>query len=503
MMLFGGILRVRLLLLKKRIVSILGILLSVALLTGCQYSSLDEYLELLGMKDSYHDEPADGETYTESTYSDTDSSYESFSDDTKEESDSYSSDPDDYLDESLIAEIEQSTSDYDSDEAADDSSVEDGIFFSTYKALTESELNEEMKAARDKAGITNESLDKLKESQQGLYAYERLTNSGKTLYVEILSILQSMAENVPVSTTSSDAIDLVFNYVMLDHPEIFYVDGYKYTNYTVGDEITKVSFSGNYTYSSDEVARRQSLINQAVNECLAGAPSSTDDYYAVKYIYEYLIQNTEYDASNPDNQNICSVFIDKRSVCNGYAKAAQYLLNKLGIQTLLVTGTVNTKKARNVRHAWNIVLCNDLYYHFDATWGDSSYQVGNGESADATKLPAVNYDYLNVTTDEILKNHTISDDIYLPTCGSMNDNYYVREDEYFTTTEMALVKELFDRRYNDGSGSVVMKCANKDIYNTFFNQLITERGVFDCMQGDTSTVSYTTFEDTNTIIFWL
>ena len=398
---------------------------------------------------------------------------------------------------------ENSNSVGDNNTVEGNSTGEDTQFFSSYKHLTEAELNDEMKAARDKAGISDESLEKLKESQKGLYAYERLTSSGKTLYVEILSILQSMSENVPVSTTSSDAIDLVFNYVMIDHPEIFYVDGYRYTNYTVDDVITKVSFSGNYTCSSDEAARKQLLINQAVNECLAGAPSSTDDYYAIKYIYEYLIQNTEYDASNPDNQNICSVFIDRRSVCNGYAKAAQYLLNKLGIQCLLVTGTVNTKKARNVRHAWNMVLCNGAYYHFDATWGDSSYQTNNGESADATRLPAVNYDYLNVTTDEILKNHTISDDIYLPGCNSVKDNYYVREDEYFTSTEMALVKELFDRRYNDGSESVVMKCANRDIYDAFFDQLITERGVFDCLQGDTSTVSYTTFADTNTIIFWL
>ncbi len=494
----------RLLLFKKRIVSVLGILLSVALLTGCQYSSLDEYLELLGMKDSYHDEPADTADSSVNPYA----AVGGNSDSTGSFSGIQGIDPGNYTfsdDGSVTSNTADGSGNFtaDNSENEDDSLGEDGKYFSTYKQLTEAELNEEMKAAREKAGITNESLDKLKQSQEGLYAYERLTNSGKTLYVEILSVLQSMSENVPVSTTSSDAIDLVFNYVMLDHPEIFYVDGYRYTNYTVGDEITKVSFSGNYTYNSDEVARKQALINQAVNECLAGAPSSTDDYYAIKYIYEYLIQNTEYDANNPDNQNICSVFIDKKSVCNGYAKAAQYLLNKLGIQTLLVTGTVNTKRARDVRHAWNIVLCNDLYYHFDATWGDSSYQVDNGESADTTKLPAVNYDYLNVTTDEILKNHTISDEIYLPLCSSMNDNYYVREDEYFTTTEMALVKELFDRRYNDGSSSVVMKCASKDIYNTFFNQLITERGVFECMQGDTSTVSYTTFEDTNTIIFWL
>ena len=197
------------------------------------------------------------------------------------------------------------------------------------------------------------------------------------------------------------------------------------------------------------------------------------------------------------------MFIDHRSVCNGYSKAAQYLLNKLGIKCTLVTGTVNTKKSSGVRHAWNLVLCNDAYYYLDVTWGDSSYQIGNGENADTTKLPEVNYDYLNVTTDEISKNHVISDEIYMPVCNSMTDNYYVREDEYFTSAELVLVGELFDRRYQDGSSNVVIKCATADIYDQLFEQLITQRKVFDYLQGDTSSVSYTTFADTNTIIFWL
>ena len=85
----------------------------------------------------------------------------------------------------------------------------------------------------------------------------------------------------------------------------------------------------------------------------------------------------------------------------------------------------------------------------------------------------------------------------------MADNYYVREDEYFTSAEMSLVKDLFDRRYNDGSNNVTMKCASQDVYDSMFAQLITDRKVFDYLQGDTSSVSYTTFADTKTIIFWL
>ncbi len=485
---------------NKKIALFLAMFIGTLTLSGCQYSSWDEYLEILGMKDPYAEDYSSKE---DSVVMSQDASTSS-----EEIAPSYEIPEDDYAsfyedsvtgDEVVFDFPEEdqvvfpSSSGYDAD----------GDYKGSYKTLTENELNEEMKAARLAVGLTQENIENMKRDQKGLYAFDRLTGSGQTLYVEILSIIEHMAENVLVSTTSDEAIDLVFDYVMADHPELFYVDGYKYTNYTIDNAITKIGFSGSYTCDEDEVKEKQKQINQAVNRCLASAPSSTDDYYAIKYVYEYLIKNTEYDMDAKDNQNICSVFIDGRSVCNGYSKAAQLLLNKLGIKCTLVTGTVDTKNAKGVRHAWNLVQCNDAYYYFDATWGDSSYQIDNGENADATRLPVVNYDYLNVTTDEILRNHTISDKLYMPNCNSMTDNYYVREDEYFTSAELSLVGELFDRRYQDGSSNVVIKCANKAIYEQLFEQLVTQRMIFDYIQGDNSSISYTTFVDTNTMIFWI
>ncbi|WP_029231214.1 transglutaminase domain-containing protein [Butyrivibrio sp. VCB2006] len=490
---------------EERVTRNIALLLTVGIcagtLSGCRYSSFDEYLEALGIKDPPYEEVTDAATYEQTLVVSEDSITSS-----EEPVPAFqASKEDDYT----YSTLDSSETVVFFDEAAEEDSEPeigfdaDRVFKSSYKELTESELNEEMKNARLSVGLTPENIEAMKKEQKGLYAFDRLTGLGQTLYVEILAIIQHQAENVMVSTTSDDAIDLVFDYVCADHPELFYVDGYKYTNYTIDNTITKIGFSGSYTYTPEEVSRKQTQINQAVNECLAGAPTSTDDYYAIKYVYEYLIQNVEYDLDAPDNQNICSVFIGKKSVCNGYSKAAQLLLNKLGIKCTLVTGTVDTKRARNVRHAWNLVLCNDAYYYVDVTWGDSSYQVGNGENADATRLPAVNYDYLNVTTDEIMRNHTISDEIYMPGCNSMKDNYYVREDEYFTSAELVLIGDLFNRRYQDGSSSVVIKCANKSVYDQLFEQLVTQRQVFDYLQGDNSTVSYTSFVDTNTLIFWI
>lgn len=482
---------------KKVAALMCGVIIAAGSLTGCSGEVWEQYLEDIGIKnpDEYPKEESASEA--ESTFI--------VSEDIPSQSQYVVSKEDEDIASSMGTAAGMNDGAVLPGEDADpeDKSGADSSFISSYKKLKDSETDERMQAAREEIGITEANLESAKRQQEGNYAYERLTESGKTLYAELLLIMQGLGRDVLVSTTSDEAIELVFDYVMTDHPEIFYVDGYQYTNYTLDNVITKITFTGNYLYDKDEVERRQKAINEAVNQCLAAAPSSTDDYYAIKYVYDYIIDNTDYDVNADDNQNICSVFIDGRSVCNGYSKAAQLLLNKMGIPCTLVTGTVTTKNATGVRHAWNLVLCNDAYYYMDVTWGDASYQTSSGESADSTKFPSVNYDYLNVSTQEISRNHQISDLIYMPTCNSMKDNYYVREDEYFTYAEPALVKDLFERRYADGSENVTIKCASDAVYDALFQMLITDRGVFDYLHDETSTVSYTTFADTKTMIFWL
>ncbi len=367
----------------------------------------------------------------------------------------------------------------------------------------EPKSDEEYLAAREAIGMTDEGIAARKKQLEGLYAYERLTDSGKTLYTEILIALEQFGNDIWVSTTSDEALEAVYEHVMADHPEIFYVGGYNYINHTRGGEIKKITFTGSYIYSPEEVAARKKQIDAAAQACLADAPNSEDEYFAVKYVYDYLIRNTDYDETAEDNQNICSVFLQGRSVCNGYAKAAQYLLNKMGIGCTFVIGFVKNRGGEDSRHAWNLVRCNGTYYYMDVTWGDASYQIVSGETADISKLPEVNYDYLNVTTKELESTHSISDTIAMPVCTAMQDNYYVRENEYFTSADMNMVADLFDRRYKDGSNNVTLKCASDKVYDELFEELITNRKIFDFKQGDKGQVTYTTFVGTRTIIFWI
>lgn len=356
------------------------------------------------------------------------------------------------------------------------------------------------RALEDVEQAPAEAVDGLKEEQTQAFHYNRLSEPEQKLYGEILYILQEHLEDIQISTTDSEEVEKVFQCVLNDHPEIFYVEGYTLTRYALGEELKMMTLSGTYSMTPETIEAKKQLIDSYVNQCFASLPTGEGSQYAIaRYVYEYLIENTEYDAGAPDNQNICSVFITHRSVCQGYAKATQYLLQKAGIEATLIMGTVQNGEG----HAWNLVKLDGENYFMDTTWGDASYQMTEGSVQNAGSLPPINYDYLCVTTGQLSKTHTIEEVVPVPVCTAMTDNYYVREGLYFTELSKDRITDVFARAYERQSSYVTLKCSSREIYEEIRRFLIEEQGIFEFLNPDTGTVSYAENVEQLDLSFWL
>ena len=328
------------------------------------------------------------------------------------------------------------------------------------------------------------------------YAYDQLNDEEKVLYTEIYSIISTLAKDTKVSSTDPAEIEKAFNYVMLDHPEIFYLTGYSFTKYMRGGNIEKITLSGNYTMSAEEAEEKSKLVDEYVENCKNGYNGPVDDYEKVKYVYEYLIKNNEYDMAVSNNQNVLSVVMDNRTVCQGYAKATQLILNRMGVFCILCEGIVKGTES----HVWNIVKIDDEYYHVDTTWGDASYMVD--EEAEDFETPEINYDFLCITDDEIKETHVFKDGIDVPECNSMRDNYYVREGLYLAELDTEIIRNAFDKAREKGENIVTLKCANANVYSALYNHLVENHGIFDYLNGST-TVNYVQFRDNCRISFYI
>lgn len=295
------------------------------------------------------------------------------------------------------------------------------------------------------------------EEVTGKYYYQQLGEEERTAYKEIVKGLKENVEDIYVHEKDADRTNDIFQYVLKDFPEIFWCEGTtKTTSYSGKENYTVLQPV--YSYSGEDKERKKTEIEEAVNDCLSQISADAPDYDKILYVYEYIVNTVDYDMDAPDNQNIYSVFVNHRSVCAGYSKATQYLLERLGVFCTYVTGTTQGQS-----HAWNLVQCEGDYYYVDSTWGDPVFQASEGE--EGGQKNHISYDYMCCNDEELLKTHQPDSEISLPECTKMEYNYYVVNGMYYTEYDSNRILKAMNDVIAAGANPVVLKFADNALYN--------------------------------------
>lgn len=142
----------------------------------------------------------------------------------------------------------------------------------------------------------------------------------------------------------------------------------------------------------------------------------------VMYVYKWIALYCNYNIHSAHNQTIYSVFVQRHSVCTGIAKAAQYLLKLLGIESRLVFGKMNNSE-KDSRHCWLIVNIEGLWFHLDPTFAltETEHLLRQCGVKPLQGDDCLFYNFFCVDTATIKLSRTIEEEELLPECNGNVD----------------------------------------------------------------------------------
>lgn len=254
----------------------------------------------------------------------------------------------------------------------------------------------------------NNAISNINEEDASRFYYSQLDVYGKLIYDKLYenkdklktgtytadygTAFDDLLHEENGSETLNNSFQLAINALTFDNPELFYIDVTKVYLLT---EITTRAFSKTYKvsiggnngesylaedYTSSDIARYAiGLVEQYKNSIIEGC-NNLSTVEKIRYINNYLIDNTEYDISAGSNvYNIYGTLVEKKAVCEGYARTCKYILDELGIPCIIACGIAKNSQNVTESHAWNYVKVDGNWYALDITWNDPIINNGTGK----------------------------------------------------------------------------------------------------------------------------
>lgn len=203
----------------------------------------------------------------------------------------------------------------------------------------------------------------LDDNQQILY------EEMKEAYLQFLDSFSTRAK-----TMTEDEFNEVYTAVLLDHPEIFWMNSYQVIVNPFSDKVNvgkKIKLF--YHYDENEAKEIKERIEPEINKLVEEASKMSSDFDKILYVHDTIITNTEYidNDSRKAYQTLVSIFDEHKAVCAGYTYGFKLVMDRLGIDTVSIRDVGNKNSDDN--HIWNMVNLYGVWYNIDLTWDDVRY----------------------------------------------------------------------------------------------------------------------------------
>lgn len=276
-----------------------------------------------------------------------------------------------------------------------------------------------------------------------------------TAYDIVLKGFQNHTALISVPYTkikiSYDEIREIVTAIRNDHPECYWAP----TSFIIsGNSVVVMAIMVQYTIPADTDGTKTAALEAAVQRYLTGIDDSMPEYTREKIIHDRMVAHITYDETTENCSNIYGALVEGKALCEGYARAFQYLLCRAGIQGYFVEGQAN-----GVNHAWNLVEIDDEYYYVDITWDDPA-----DDHPDIEETRIVDYAYFNVTTAELERTHVI-ESTWVPECTATKNNFFSSRGHVLEEFDIDVIAEHLGKH----NGIARFYIMNDELYGTFWD----------------------------------
>lgn len=317
------------------------------------------------------------------------------------------------------------------------------------------------------------------------FAKAQLSSSETRLYDIIDAAIKAEDASITngLDAYSVETVEKVYQYVLIDHPDYFWVRESYQIEYLSGIG-TQITLMPSYIACSNKSEMIASLEAEK-NKIVETVNTLRTEYDKLLYIHDYLVGGTEYDmhaynnidSGSPSQDILLSntaygAIINKKALCGGYSKAMQYLAEAAGIRCTVVTGHKNDGEP----HMWNFVILDGDYYYVDVTWDDPVSVSQSGE--DDSDTCKIFYTYFCINSAELAESH-VSDgkyNIVFPECTENKYNYYIYNSAYLETYTQSGVRDIIERAVERSSEFVHIKFGSQDDTVTAKEALLANEG---------------------------